>query len=189
MIDKAVDFLRGGGVVIFPTDTVWGIGAWIESDQGLEKLYRLKEREKEKPTAILIGDINQAGNYGLVDGRANELMIKHWPGALTLIIPANERVPKILVNSWGGVGVRYPKSKIVEEICIKLPGGIVASSANVSGGMAPKSLGEINKYLLDKADYTMREAGVLSGKSSTVVDLVGRDVEIIRQGEVVMSKK
>ncbi len=181
--NEAVKILKDGGVIVFPTDTVWGVGAFIESGEGIEKLYRIKKREKDKPTAVLVGSLDQAREYGDFNNVVEDLVEKYWPGALTVVVPAKRGVNKTILNDEGGVGIRYANNKIVEELCLGLDGGIVATSANFSGEESPKSLEEISSDFLNSVDGVVG-VGDGGGKSSTVVDCMGEEMKVLRQGDV-----
>jgi len=182
-ITEAVEILKNGGVMVFATDTVWGVGAAIESKKGIEKLYRIKNREKNKPTAVLVGSMSQAYKYGDFNDVAKELAIKYWPGALTVVVPAKKGVNGKILNSNGGVGIRWADTKIVGNLCRGLGGGIVATSANLTGEKPPTNLAEVSTDLLDRVDGVI-EMGGGGRKSSTVVDLMGENIKILRQGDV-----
>lgn len=151
-VNEAVKILRGGGVVVFPTDTVWGVGASVDSKNGVDKLYQAKKREKNIPTAVLVGSMDQAEKYGVFNKEAKELTKKNWPGALTVIVGAQRGIDKRILNSDGGVGIRYANSQIVRDLCEGIGGGIVASSANLAGEKTPKKLINVSKELLEKVD-------------------------------------
>ena len=184
-VDEAVRILKNGGVVVFPTDTVWGVGAFIESKEGIEKLYRIKNREKNKPTAVLVGSVDQVGKYGDFNDATKNLVEKYWPGALTVVVPVRGRVNKAILNDKGGIGIRYANNKIVKELCLGLGGGIVATSANFAGEESPKSLVEISGDFLNSVDGVIG-VGDGGGKSSTVVDCMGEKIKVLRQGDVLV---
>jgi L-threonylcarbamoyladenylate synthase len=183
-IDGVVRILRSGGVVVFPTDTVWGVGAAISNEEGLKKLYRIKGREKDKPTAVLVADLEMALGYGVFSERAGEMVRKCWPGALTVVVRVkNERVPKLVSGGRMTVGLRVPDHKLVQKLIENLGEGIVAASANFAGGVAPKKLEEIDKKLLRMVDGVVKgEVG--TGQASTVVDASGDELVVLRQGEI-----
>ena len=127
--------------------------------------------------------ISQAEKYGDFNDVACDLVTKHWPGALTIIVPAKRGINKKILNDKGGIGIRYTKNKLVKDLCEGLDGGIVAASANFAGGESPRDLSEISSDFLNSVD------GVVSGddgkgKSSTVVDCMGEDIKVIRQGDI-----
>lgn len=183
-IHKAYLALKSGGVVVFPTDTVWGIGAFVGSDKGVLKLYDLKKRDQKKPTALLVGSLVQAENYGTFSQKQLEQVQKYWPGALTVVVRGKPNLPKSLYNEAGGIGIRWPKSVFVEGITQLLSGGLVTASANVAGGFTPTRYSEIQKELVEKSDFVVKYDTPLSGTASTVIDLMNKVPRIIRQGGV-----
>lgn len=184
-INEAVKILKDGGVMVLPTDTVWGVGAFVDSKEGVEKLYQIKKREKGKPTAILVGSMDQAEICGYFNDMARKLATKYWPGALTVVVQAKSGVNKKILNDVGGVGIRWADNEMVRDLCEGLDGGIVATSANFAGGKPPKSLSEVSGDLLDSVDGVVGQNDG-EGKSSTVVDCMGEQIKVLRQGEVLI---
>lgn len=184
MIDRAVEVLRGGGVVCFPTDTVWGVGAAVSSRKGVEKLYQVMERDNKKPTAILVSDVDMANRYGVMNKKTRELAKKYWPGAVTVVVEARgNKVPKMVRGGGDSIGLRAPKHKVVQELVKRLGKGLVASSANVAGGREPRKRDEIEKEFEKKVDMVIEgEAG--GTRASTVIGVEGEEVKVLRQGEV-----
>jgi len=182
-IDKAVQILREGGVVIFPTDTVWGIGVSIERLDGVKRLYDLKGREKNKPTAVLVADLDMAQSLGVIDSKVIALANKFWPGDLTIIVKAKETVTAPIKNQTGTVGLRQPDHPVTLALLKKLGTGIVAASANFAGQSAPVKKELIDQVLLDKVDYLV--SGESGGKlPSTVLDTTSQPYKIIREGAI-----
>ena len=174
-IDKAVEILRSGGVIIFPTDTVWGMGVAADNPAAIKKFYKIKKREKNKPTAILVADWAQAEKLGEFDEETRQLAGRHWPGALTIVVPAK-----------GGetVGLRVPNHAVTQELCRQVE-GILAGSANFTGESAPKRKEELDPELVKLVDLVVDgECG--HQPASTVVDTTVEPWRIIRQGTVVI---
>ena len=177
-INKAVSILKAGGVVIFPTDTVWGIGASINNPAGIEKLYKIKKREKDKPTAVLISDLNMANSIGKINKRASELINKYWPGGLTIIVKSKNNIETI--------GLRQPNHQLALALIKKLGVGLIASSANFSGKTPPLKKEQLDGKLIDLADYVLPgESG--AKPASTVIDTTKNPFVILRQGAVKLS--
>lgn len=181
---KAIAILKNGGVIVFPTDTVWGIGAALNSKQGVEKLYQIKKRQPQKPTALLVSDINMANRYGVMDKLAWEIANKFWPGALTLVVTTKgNAVPKTVTGGTKTVGLRVPDHILVTNLIKNLDQPLVAASANFSGLPAPITRQDLDPYLVKLADYVVD--GESSGQpSSTVVDVTGDTTRILRPGPI-----
>lgn len=194
MIEEAVRTFRQGGVVIFPTDTVWGIGAAINQMNALSRLYEIKGRSSDKPTAVLVNGLPMASQLGEFSRTAVELARRHWPGGLTIVVRARKgAVPQIVQASSETVGLRVPNHELILEIINKLGAGIVAGSANFAGAGAPSQFAKIDQRLLDAVDYVVKPAlrgvGVASSKldgliPSTVVDATKSPIKVLRQGGV-----
>lgn len=183
LINKAVKILNEGGVIIFPTDTVWGIGASIQRLDAIEKLYEIKGRPKTKPTAVLIGSISQAAEVAFLDQEAKDLIGKFWPGGLTLVVKAKPSTPKIIKGAGETIGIRMPNHKLVLKMVNQLGCGIVAASANFAGQPPPAEKEMIDPQLVDLCDFFV-EGISGGGLPSTVVDITVKPYKIIRQGAV-----
>lgn len=183
-VGGAVGVLRSDGVVVFPTDTVWGVGALISSDSGVEKLYRVMRRPVEKPTAVLVDSLEMAKKYGEFDQKAEDLVKENWPGRLTVVVEANkELVPEMVRGGGETVGLRMPDHELVLELIRWFGEGLVASSANVLEGETPIRFEQIEESFLEKVDFVVKgECG--ERKASTVVDVSGEGVVVVRQGLV-----
>lgn len=187
IIDQATKVFQKGGVVIFPTDTVWGIGVSIDQPQAIQKLYQIKKREKTKPTAVLVGSLVQAQQLGEINKKAESLIKKYWPGGLTIVVKAKKGVPRIIQGKGGTVGLRMPDHKLILKILTKLEKGIVASSANFAGQPLVTKRELIDQQLIEMVDLFIK------GKSkrnlaSTVIDLTKKPFKILRKGIIALEK-
>lgn len=172
-IDGAVEVLKKGGVVIFPTDTVWGIGVRADNPVAIKKFYRIKKREANKPTAILVADLAQAEKWGVFGEKERRVAKKYWPGALTLVVKGRQ---------GDTVGLRVPDWPLVQELCRRV-GGIMAGSANFAGEATPQRREDIDKQLISMVDMVVEgECG--RQPASTVVDTTKELWEIIRPGPI-----
>lgn len=187
IINKAVKVFKNGGVVIFPTDTVWGIGVSIDQLDAIQRLYQIKKRRKSKPTAVLVGSFSQAKALGKINKTARNLIKKYWPGGLTIVVKAKKGVPKIIQGKKGTVGLRMPNDKLILKILQKLGKGIVASSANFAGQTIPATRKEINSYLIKTADLLI-EGESKGDLASTVVDFSKKPFKVLREGIIASGK-
>ena len=175
--------IKNGGVVLFPTDTVWGLGCSIERLDAIKRFYDIKKREKNKPTAVLVGSKEMALQYGEVNKKSQELMTLHWPGALTIITQAKKNVPKEITGRTNTIGLRFPKFELVEQLTQMIGCGLVTGSANFTGNQAPTSRSLIDQELIDIVDAVYDgECG--NQPPSTVIDATQKEIKIIRQGSV-----
>ena len=183
-IEQAIAALKAGQPVVFPTDTVYGVGVAVRYAESPQALYDIKRRDAGKPVAWLVGSPEALDEYGAdVPIEARALAASHWPGALTIIVKASEAAPAAFIPPSGTLGLRMPASAEALEL-IQAVGPIATSSANVSGGDDPRTLEDVDAQLLDQVGASVRSAHVGSGTASTVIDCTQGIVEVIRQGGI-----
>ncbi|MFC1510937.1 L-threonylcarbamoyladenylate synthase [Candidatus Margulisiibacteriota bacterium] len=164
----AVQILKSGGVIAFPTETVFGIGALLDKPEAIQRIFEIKKRPKDKPLQILVADLERAKQLGQFSQKAEEFAKKHWPGPFTLVVYKKDTVPQLVTGGSDKVGLRVPDHKIALEL-IKKCGPIVATSANRSGEKPALTAKEV-KEKLPEVDYVL--AGkTKSGQASKVIDL------------------
>lgn len=178
-IKIAADHLRRGGIIIFPTDTVFGIGCRISDRKAIQRLYEIKRRKKGTPTLILVNNRQEAEKYGIFNKKAKKLADIFWPGPLTLIIRAKNTLPELIKGPNNTIGIRQPKHSIVNQLISYVKEPILAPSANFAGQPTPTKLSEIDKRLLNLVDYLL-ESKCGGTKPSTIVEALGRTHRIIR---------
>jgi len=177
-VQRAAALLRGGAIVAFPTDTVYGVGLAATHRARLAALFELKDRPPEKQVAMLVADLAQAIEAGWdADERAHRLSDRFWPGALTLVLPA---------AAGGTQGFRVPDHALTIDL-IRLTGPILATSANRSG--EPDTLGADDVLIAfatqqDELDAVLDGGAVPGGVPSTVIDLSVTPARILREGPV-----
>ncbi|MFZ2412152.1 MAG: L-threonylcarbamoyladenylate synthase [Candidatus Methanoperedens sp.] len=174
-IIKAAGIIKKNGIVIYPTETVYGIGANIFSGDALQKVLAIKKRDADKPISVAVSDLKMMNELAHIGGRERRFIEKFLPGPVTVILKKKEKVPDALTSDSELVGIRFPDHEITIKL-IELAGvPITSTSANISGGVAPGKVDEIKI----QADYII-DGGDLKGEPSTVVDLVNR--RIVRKG-------
>jgi len=178
-----VRILKADGILIFPTETVYGVGCKLSSLKGIEKLYKIRGRKPSKPTSIVVADFEMAKKYALFGGNTERLARAFWPGPLTLVLPATTLVPKQVQAGTGTVGLRVPGHSWLLNLLKALGEPILAPSANFAGGQAPKRLNQIDSKLAGLVDYVV---DVESGgqKPSTVLDLSNGSLTFLREGSI-----
>ena len=177
----AVEVLERGGLVIYPTDTTYGLAADAENRDAVLKVYRVKVRPRSNPLTIAVSDFEMMARYAVFDDRLERFMRVFLPGAVTFILPKTERVPDE-VNPRA-IGVRIPDNPIAIELVRRFGRAVTATSANISG-KPPAYTPEEAMMALPEADLII-DAGPLPRRpASTVVDLTSGRPELVRQGPV-----
>lgn len=170
--ERIVEIVKSGGIIIFPTDTVYGIGASVKFPETISKIYRIKKRPGRKPIGVLISSWRESSHLvGRISQRVRTLMKECWPGTVTLILPARART----------LALRVPNHKFALKL-LTSAGPMAVTSANISGGSAPSSFSKIDKALLREVDVAIMDEKRLSGVSSTILDVTKGEVETVREG-------
>jgi L-threonylcarbamoyladenylate synthase len=183
-IEMAVKKFKGGGVVVFPTDTVHGIGCVISDEKALERVYQIKGREMNQPSPVLVGNVKQAEEIAQLSEPARQLINHFWPGGLTIVVLAKEnKVPKVVQGSTNTVGLRMPNFPPVLKIIKQLKKPILGTSANYSKQPPAVSRETLDERVADLVDYIL-PGNSLGKEPSTVLDLTQKEVKVIREGAV-----
>ena len=174
-----VDVLRRGGVIAYPTDTVYALGCDIRQKKAVDEVYRLKRMSKEHPVAFVCPDLGDLARFATVDDQTYRLMRRLLPGPYTFILPATREVPKILMMKRKTVGIRVPHHEVVLAIVRELGGPIVSTSAAFEG----EQLNDPDDIMLrfKEADLVI-DSGWGSLEPSTVLDLSDGKVQVVREG-------
>jgi len=183
-LNQAVKILKQGGVILYPTDTIWGIGCDATIPSAVEKIYRIKERPVGKSMLVLISDISMAEKYTEDTPELILQVMKEALEPLTLIFPKARNLASNLPAADGSIGMRLPHDPFCVELIRKLGSPLVSSSANRSSDPPPLLFIDIPQYFLDEVDYVVRwrQEDMNPGKPSTVVKLnEDGEMEMIRQ--------
>ena len=170
-IDVTAAALAGGGVVVLPTDTVYGLAALPDA---VDRLYELKDRPASVPIAVLVASIEQAADLGDLSGPARRLVDAFWPGPLTVVLERRD--------GTGTVGVRCPDDRFVRELATRL-GPLTTTSANRHGEPTPSTAAEAAGALAGSVDVVV-DGGERLGTASTVVDGTAPEVPVLREGPI-----
>jgi len=186
VINLAATVLRGGGIVVFPTETVYGIGASAHSCFGPQEIFDIKVRPLEKPLPWLVEDDDSLlDKYGVdVPDYAHNLAKAFWPGALTLVVKASDLVGKDFRAEDGTVALRSPDHEVVMELIQASGGPLIATSANTSGRPAPGEFGDVEERIIAAADVALDGGETAHKTASTVVDCTGPLPRVIREGAI-----
>jgi len=184
-IDEAVRCLRAGGVVAFPTDTLYGLGVDVFNTAALDRVFAIKERASGMALPVLIDSWSQLEELTTnVPARARVLADAFWPGPLTLVMNKAAGVPNGLTAGAPTVAVRLPDHPVPRAIMQRFGGPITGTSANISGGPDPMTLAELKALLGDRVDYVMTCGPTPRGTASTIVDITTEPPTPVREGAV-----
>lgn len=184
LIQRAADIIRKGGVIAFPTETSYGLGASIKNVYALERIYIIKKRPRDKPLLILISNISDLIHLvNQVPPFAVALMERFWPGPLTLLLPAKPELPWPLCANTNKVGVRISSHSWANSLVTVLGSPITATSANLSKYPATCNAEEVKDQLQSPPpDYILDGGPTSGGPPSTIVDMCTEPFKIIREG-------
>ncbi len=190
-LKQAIAIIRRGGLVIYPTETLYGLGCDATNEAALRRLFEIKGRALTQPPPLLIaGEAQLTMLVADVSPTARELMAQHWPGALTLILPAQEGLSPLLTSEANGVktiGVRESGHAIARALCEGAGVPIVATSANFSGATgnaaAPRILDDIPADFKALVDLVL-DGGAVGGAPSTIVDCTSAAPRVLRRGAI-----
>jgi len=183
LIAEASSILRAGGVVAYPTETFYGLGADGQIEDAIKKIFLIKGRNFKNPISVIIGNANDA--RGLVEEIpefALHLMEKFWPGALTIIFKASPDVSPLLTAGTGKIGIRLSSHPVATALANKLGHPITATSANLSGKHECTSADEVIQGIGDQIDAVMDGGQTPGGSGSTIIDVTTDPPVILREG-------
>ena len=171
-----------GGVVAFPTDTLYGLGADVFSVKALERIFCIKGRPLGSALPVLVNCCEQVERVARFTSVGARLAEQFWPGPLTLVLPKLDQLPELVAGGRHTVAVRMPDHRVPLALSEKLGGPITGTSANLSGGPDLLTLEALQAQLGEQVDYIIRAGPTPKGTSSTVVDVTGETPRLVRQG-------
>ncbi|MFQ5850232.1 MAG: L-threonylcarbamoyladenylate synthase [Candidatus Binatia bacterium] len=182
---KSLEAVRSGEVIVFPTETFYGLGTDAFNEVAVAKVASLKGRDPNNPILLIISDLEMLKRVVTeLPPIAERLMDRFWPGPLTLVLPAKEELPILLLNRKGAVGVRISSHPVASALVKGLGHPLTATSANPSGQEPARTVAEARAYFSGKVRIFF-DGGRLEGKKGSTVVEISRDrLEIIREGEI-----
>jgi L-threonylcarbamoyladenylate synthase len=179
------DVVRAGGVVVYPTDTFYGLGADPKNAAAVGKLFSIKGRQADQPILLLIKDASEARDWASeINPAAERLMKKFWPGPLTLVFKAKPKVMAELTGGAGTIGLRVPGNALTRQLLAFLGAALTATSANISGRPSPCTAQEASDVIGGMVDLVLDGGRTAGGKASTVVDVSAGRPRVIREGAI-----
>lgn len=188
-INEAIAVLKQGGLVIFPTDTAFGIGCRMDDEKAIERLFTIRKRPTTQATSVLVSSLKMAEPYleSVSEEVITKLMKPYWPGGLTIVLPCDSlKVSNLVRGGSQTLGVRVPDHLVTLELINGVGVPILGPSANFSGGQTPFTFEDLDPELISLVDCIL-PGECHAAKASTVIDCSIKPWKILRQGEVQLS--
>ena len=183
LISTVVDTLRKGGVICYPTDTMYGIGCDIFNQKAVKRVHQVKKRPKHKPFSFMCSSLKNISEYAHVGNAAYRLMRKHLPGPYTLVLPGSKLVPKIMLTKQKTVGIRVPDSPICLAVIEEFGNPLLNTSATVEDRDEPViDAFDVEDLFGCDVDLII-DGGEVFPNPSTVISLISEEPEILREGK------
>lgn len=186
-IIEAAKVMLAGGTIVFPTDTVYGLGCDATNEAAIKKIFRIKNRAENKPLAIIVRDVAMAKKVAFVDRRLERALDLVWPGPITVVLFKNYKLPEVLTAKKQTIGLRVPDYKLSHLLSENMGRPYVATSANLSNEPASSQIGQVLKYFERnsiKPDLILDAGDLKFSEPSTVLDLTTPKPKIVRIGPV-----
>ena len=181
---RSVEALQKGGIIAYPTETVYGLAADATSDEAVSRVFEAKSRSMDNPISIAISSLSMAYSVGKLNEQAEDLIQKFLPGPLTVVVEKRPILSDYLSAETGKIGLRMPDHPVASRLIDRFDGPITSTSANISGNPAPTRIEEAVEQLGEKVDIYLDCGRAPGGKPSTVVDVTESDIEIVRKGPI-----
>lgn len=177
--------LQNGKAIVIPTDTVYGLAVAVAYTDGPDLLYKIKGRPGGKPVSWLVASEQDLDAYGEdVPDYARRMAHDFWPGPLTIVVKASERVPQSFRSSEGTIGLRVPEDEMARGLAMRVRSPLATSSANMAGQKAPHEFAAIDPEIIAQASIVLEDDALKGGIASTVVDCTGAQPTILREGPI-----
>ncbi|MCK4919128.1 MAG: threonylcarbamoyl-AMP synthase [Candidatus Pacebacteria bacterium] len=186
-LEATSKILKSGGVIIYPTDTIYGIGANAFDEEAIDKIKKIKSRDKEKPLSVFVKDIKSARRIACIDLKVEKILESIWPGPVTVVLRKKDVAPYSLTGNRETIAVRIPKNEFVLKLLEKVDFPIIATSANISGEKNLFNSDEIIKQFSKmriNPDLFINSGNIQNTLASTIIDLTSNIPKIIRMGLV-----
>ncbi len=184
-VRRAVETLRRGGLVAFPTDTLYALGADALNADAVERVLTVKGRSRGKPLSVLVPSVDALDALAVsVPASLQELLRTFWPGPLTVVVKASGRFPTVLTGATGTVGLRIPAGAVAQAVLKGFGGPVIGTSANKAGGPDPGDAKAVQRAIGGQVDLILDGGRVALGVPSTVLDCTVEPARILREGAI-----
>jgi tRNA threonylcarbamoyl adenosine modification protein (Sua5/YciO/YrdC/YwlC family) len=181
LIHQVVEILKKGGIVVYPTDTYYGIGCDIMNKRAIERIYQLKQRSKSKPFSFICSGLKNISHYAKVSNYAYKTMRRLLPGPYTFILEGSRLVPKIMLTKRKTAGIRVPDNPICLALVSDLENPLLTTSATKPDGTIFHDASLIHDYFGNRVD-TVIDGSIVPGQPSSVISLIDDNPEVLREG-------
>jgi len=182
LITKVVEILKDGGIIVYPTDTTYGLGCNIFNKKAIEKIYLIKRMSKHKPLSFICSNFTEVSKFAKVSKKAYRIMRHLLPGPYTFILPATNEVPKLMLSRFKTVGIRIPDNKICLAIVKELQSPIVNTTVTMGDEVILYDPVEMQEKLGRLVDVII-DGGITVSDPSSVIDLTGESPTVLRKGK------
>ena len=184
-LSDALAALRRGDVIVFPTETLYGLGADALNVSAVAKVFQLKGRDSSNPFPVLVSNRSMLNSLVAdIPPLAEKLIARFWPGPLTIVIPARKDIPRALMNSAGNIGVRISSHPLANELVSLFGHPLTATSANPSREPAARTVEKAKEYFTGTIDIFIDGGELTSNAGSTVAEVTGNRLRVIREGKI-----
>ncbi len=180
-LGEAVEALKNGKSIVYPTETCYGLGCDALNENAVEEIYDIKKRPRKKKLTAIVSDLEMAENYCNLSKVERRVCREFMPGPLTLIADKKEKVPNILNDKFA---FRIPGHKLCRELCESFGGPVVATSANISGNPSSYSIEDIHPEIRKKVEVVLNHGELERNRPSTIIDIQESELKVHRQGPV-----
>ncbi len=184
-VSEAVKFLREGKIIIYPTDTIYGLGCDVLNEEAVKKIFEIKKRNIGKPLSVIVKDISKIKEIAFVDKEKEKVAASIFPGPYTLVLPGPRNIPKIIIGGQDSIGIRIPDNLITKNISQHFKNPIVTTSVNLSGEEPLNDPFKIAEYFKNKnfaPDLILDCGKIKDARPSIIIDLTRKIPQILRSG-------
>jgi tRNA threonylcarbamoyl adenosine modification protein (Sua5/YciO/YrdC/YwlC family) len=182
LIRRAVEILKNGGIIIYPTDTVYGMGCDLFNKRGIERIYEIQRRDRRQPLSFICSDLKDISHYARVSDDAYKIMRRLLPGPYTFILDASRIVPKIILPKRQTTGIRIPDNPICQALVAEMGSPVISTSVKDEDGELLSDPRVIEELFGKRVDMII-DGGIIVPTPSSVVSLLAEGVEVIRVGK------
>lgn len=182
LVRRAVETIRAGGIVIYPTDTVYGMGCDLFNRKGIDRIYEIQRRDRKKPLSFVCADLKDISRYARVTDEAYKIMRRLLPGPYTFVLAASRLVPKMILPKRQTTGIRVPDNKICQALVAELGSPVISASVKDEDGELLSDPRIIEELFGRRVDMII-DGGIIAAKPSSVISILEEGTVVLREGK------